>query len=70
MFDRLGEWTGDKVGAVTGQLRTQRMWVKGFGRRRRRVAKIRAQYARRGRVGGAITGWVWKVGGIVLGKFF
>lgn len=70
MIDRIGEFCGDKIGAVTGQLRTQRMWVKGFGRRARRVRRTRQLYARRGRVVGSVTGWIGRVVGFVWGRVF
>jgi hypothetical protein len=68
MLNEIGEFVGDKIGAVVGQHKTSRLWIKGFGRRRRRIEKQRKRYAKAGRIAGGIGEWCANIVGFFFGK--
>jgi hypothetical protein len=70
MLDKLGHFIGDKVGAVRGKLVADRLWIKGFGRGRKRIQRERERCAAMGKRSGTIADWVGRIIGFCFGKFF
>jgi len=66
-LDKVGLYIGDKLGAVRGQVQTKDMWLKGFGRRKRIVAKQRAKWGYWGRITGVVVLVGYKVVAFVVG---
>lgn len=70
MFDRVGAFIGDKVGAVQGKLRADRHWLRLPGRKWWTIRRARRRGERIGRFVGTISGWCTAVGRWTLGLFF
>jgi hypothetical protein len=61
MLNEIGGFLGDKVGAVRGKHQASRLWIKGFGREKRRIRRERERCADIGRKTGTVTEWIAKL---------
>jgi len=70
MFQRIGSFVGDKIGAVQGKLASDRHWIRLPGRRVRTIRKARMKAAGVGAKWGKVAGWAAAAARWTTGLFF